>query len=234
MRATSVDTATPRHGRARGAVLAGTVLLVAGCGLPGSGEVRRVDPESVPYRLLETETGAQPGQTEGPVPAHTPVVFWLTADDMLAPASADVACSDPTEEVVASMLSALVASEQDDRAAGRSSAVPPSSRLELLGVANGVAVVDLEASSSLAADRLPLAVGQLVLTLTSAPGIDEVRVSTGGSLVEIPLPGGALTSRPVTADDYAPLVPGRYLARGRSDRLAEDIGCPERASADPG
>jgi spore germination protein GerM len=203
------------------------MLLVMGCGLPGGGTARPVDPASVPYRLLDDEPWSQPGQTEGPLPTDAPVVFWLTADDMLAPASSDASCTDPTEQVVANLLSVLTASPEDGaRAAGRSSAVPQSSRLVLLGVADGVAVVGLEASTSLAADRLPLAVGQLVLTVTSAPGIDAVRVSTAGDLVEVPLPGGALTSRPVTRDDYAALVPRRYLARGRPDRVSDEIGCP--------
>jgi hypothetical protein len=154
------------------------------------------------------------------------VVFWLTRDDMLTPASAPHGCTDPVEEVVRDLLSILAASpEQGGRPAGMSSAVLPSSRLDLVGLADGVAVVELDASTSLAADRLPLAVGQLVLTVTSAPGIEAVRVASAGDLVEVPLPGGALTSRPVTANDYASLVPGRYRARDEGDTLAPDLGC---------
>ena len=232
MRLLSDRTGPPRPSRALRAMLGGTLLVLAGCGLPGSSEVRRVDPESVPYRLLDSEPWSQPGQTRGPLPAGAPVVFWLTSDDMLAPESVGAACTDPTDAIVAKLLAALMASpEESARSAGRSSAVPPSAQLTLLGVADGVAAVGLEASTSLAADRLPFAVGQLVLTLTSAPGIDAVRVSTAGDLVELPLPGGALTSRPVTGDDYASLVAGRYLARGGPERLSADVGCPPNATS---
>ena len=54
--------------------------------------------------------------------------------------------------------------------------------------------------------RLPLAVGQLVLTLSSIEGIDDVALTAAGSPIQAPLPGGALTDRPLRADDYAALL----------------------------
>ena len=58
----------------------------------------------------------------------------------------------------------------------------------------------------IAADQLPLALGQVVLTLTSVPGIERVQLVSGGEPVEMALPGGRLGAEPVTADDYAELV----------------------------
>lgn len=209
----------------RHAAVAGLVLLVAGCGLPGNTEVRAVDAEEVPYNLLDPEQRAGPGQI-GPVPVGTPVVFWLVHDDRLAPTAVPVSCTDPVDDVVSQQL-ALLAAAPDEvaRAAGRSSTIPSSSELELVDVVDGVAMVEFDPASSLTADRLPLAMGQLVLTVTSAPGIEAVQVSAAGDTVEVPLPGGALTNRPVTSDDYANFLPERFLDSGRQG-LSADIGCP--------
>lgn len=210
----------------RRAAVTGLVLLVAGCGLPGNTEVRAVDADEVPYNLLDPEQRAGPGQI-GPVPVGTPVVFWLVHDDLLAPTAVPVSCTDPVDDVVSQQLALLVAPPEVARAAGRSSTIPSSSELELVDVADGVATVEFDPASSLTADRLPLAMGQLVLTVTSAPGIEAVQVSAAGDTVEVPLPGGALTDRPVTAGDYAILLPERFLGSGRRG-LSTDIGCANR------
>jgi spore germination protein GerM len=203
----------------------GVVLLVAGCGLPGDTEVRAVDATTVPYNLLDPEAPSRPGLT-GPVPAGTPVVFWLVHDDRLAPTAVAASCTDPVDDVVGRLLGLLAAApDEAARSAGRSSAIPSSSELDLVGVADGVALVELDPATSLTADRLPLAMGQLVLTVTSAPGIEAVQVGAAGETVEVPLPGGALTDRPVTADDYATFLPERFLSTGRRG-LSTDIGCP--------
>ena len=209
----------------RRAAAVGLVLLVAGCGLPGDTEVRAVDATSVPYNLLDPEAQSRPGQV-GPVTAGTPVVFWLVHDDRLAPTAAAVSCTDPVDEVVAEQLAVLAAAPDDAaRSSGRSSTIPTSSELELVDVSDDVALVEFDPATSLTADRLPLAMGQLVLTVTSAPGIEAVQVSAAGDTIEVPLPGGALTDRPVTADDYAVFLPERFLGTGRRG-LSTSIGCP--------
>jgi spore germination protein GerM len=187
--------------------------------------VRAVDATSVPYNLLDPEQQSQPGET-GPVPAGTPVVFWLINDDRLAPTAVAASCTDPLDDVVARQLAILAdAPDEAARSTGRSSAIPSSSELELVAVTDGVALIEFDPDTSLTADRLPLAIGQLVLTLTSAPGIEAVQVGAGGDAVEVPLPGGALTDRPVTADDYATFLPDRFRGSG-SPALTPDIGCP--------
>ena len=65
-----------------------------------------------------------------------------------------------------------------------------------------------------------------VLTITSAPGIEAVRVAASGDTVEVPLPGGALTDRPVTGDDYAPLLLDRFRTGGARS-VSPDLGCPD-------
>ncbi len=225
MRCVELRARQPRRASIIRAGAAGLVLLVAGCGLPGDTEVQAVDATSVPYNLLDPDARSRPGQT-GPVPDGTPVVFWLIHGDRLAPTAMAASCADSMDDVVAQQL-ALLAAAPDDmaRSTGRSSTIPSSSELDLLEVADGVAMVEFDPATPLTADRLPLAMGQLVLTVTSAPGIEAVQVIAAGDTVEVPLPGGALTDGPVSARDYAIFLPERFLGTGRQG-LSTDIGCP--------
>ena len=50
------------------------------------------------------------------------------------------------------------------------------------------------------------AVGQIVLTATSLPGVRAVLLTHDGEPLEAPLPSGELTSSPLTAADYEPLL----------------------------
>lgn len=212
--------------RVLGAV-APVVLVVSACGLPGDTEVRAVDDDDVPYRLLEPASSPGPSAVEQAVPRRTPVVFWLTGDNRLAPAPALVSCADGPGVVVRRVLELLESPpEEGARPEGSSSALPPGSRLELLALEDGTAQVSFDPAASISAERLPPAVGQVVLSVTSAPRVERVRLSIAGDTVQVPLPGGALTSRAVTADDYAALVPPRLSEGGTGSAVAADIGCP--------
>jgi len=100
------------------------------------------------------------------------------------------------------------------RAAGRSSAIPPDFGLHLIAIEHGVATVDIEPVSSLSAERLPVAVGQVVLSVASAPTVRGVALQTYGRPVQVPLPGGSLTDGPVTATDYVDLLSPRWRQPG--------------------
>ncbi|MFZ2012719.1 MAG: GerMN domain-containing protein [Nocardioides sp.] len=203
------------------------MMLLAGCGVPGAGHVRTVDADSVPYHLLEPDWSASVSTDSGSVPRRVPVVFWLLADDHLVPATAGGSCRQPSVRVIRRLLAELaVGPTQEARASGRSSALPSSTGLRLLGFVGGLAQVELDPSTAISADRLPLAVGQLVLSLTSSPGVRKVALFSSGEPVQVPLPGGALTTRAVSAEDYASLLPSRYREpTGRGSVLAATIGC---------
>jgi hypothetical protein len=99
----------------------------------------------------------------------------------------------------------------------------------MVGVANGTAEVELSPSTSISADRLPMAVGQVVMSLTSVPGVARVVLLSSGTRLQVPLPGGALTTRAVTSADYGDLLVDRYRRvddrSGRHADLAPGIGC---------
>lgn len=202
------------------------LFLLSGCGVPGNGHVRTVDADAVPYHLLEADPSASVPSDGGPVPRMVPVVFWLLGE-RLVPATTGGACTDSPEELVKRLLAELaVGPDEDDRAAGRSSALPPASGLRLVGIVNETAQVEMDSGTSISADRLPVAVGQIVLSLTSSPGIGKVTVLSSGEPVQVPLPGGALTTRAVSAEDYAGLLVDRYRDNtGTKARLSAGVGC---------
>jgi spore germination protein GerM len=195
-------------------------MLLSSCGLPGDGSVRTVDDDTVPPGLLDSAdpSSATDGATEAPGPV--PVVFWLVDEDRLTPATTDASCTQSAEVVVTRLLGALAAGPtEEERAVGRSTAIPPESAPALVDMAAGTVRVEVDPEASISADRLPAAVGQIVLTVTSAPGVRSVVLVSDGAPVQLPLPGGALTDGPVTADDYAPLVADRY-------QQPREVGCP--------
>ncbi len=208
----------------------GTLLLLTGCGVPGDGHVRTVDDDAVPYHLLDGNPSGNATTDVGPVPHAVPVVFWLLGEDHLVPAAAGGSCTDPPEELANRLLGELADGPgEDTRAAGRSSALPPAIGLRLIEIVDGTAHVEMDPSTAISADRLPLAVGQVVLSLTSSPGVEKVTLLSSGEPVQVPLPGGALTTRAVSAEDYADLLLDRYRdTTGTKARLTASIGCPVR------
>ena len=199
------------------AALAGAVTL-SSCGLPGDGTVRTVDPDDVPYGLLESEGAPIRTATDPRVRLDVPAVFWVGGEH-LRPMPSGGTCAEDPEALLERLLDLLAAGPSDEaRAEGRSSAVPTDSGLELAGLDDGLVTVDLQPQTSLSAEQLPIAVGQIVLTVATVPSVRSVLLTSDGELLQVPLPQGALTEGPVTARDYVELLPARL--RGPSV-----IGC---------
>jgi|GEM_PF-1103916 len=189
------------------ALTALTALTATGCGAPGDGTVRAVPSDDVPYRLLD----AAPDPTV-PLPEPTgdvtaPQVYLVDTEQRLVPVPLEVD-ADGLEPVEESVLAVLAAGPTEvQRAEGLGTALTPDVVLRLVDVTDGVARISVGPNDSApAADRLPLAVGQVVLSATSVSGVDRVLLLQDGTPVEAPLPGGALTGEPLTAADYASLI----------------------------
>lgn len=178
-------------------------MLTTGCGLP-SGGGSAVDDVTVPYHLLDGRLVPE-GRGGGKPPASTEsLVFWVDERGLLVPRTAVETCpidlSDLLDELSAGPT-------QQVREQGLTTALPPDYRLEPVSAEDDLVVVDLATESRVSADRLPVAIGQVVLTLASAPGIARVSLLSDGEPLQVPDAGGALSTTPVTADAYASLVP---------------------------
>lgn len=196
-------------------VVAGTV---GGCGAPSGGAVETL--AVVPYDLMSPAAPV----TTVPTPASRarPQLYFVS-DDVLLPVPAPVEVAEDLTTTASNVLSLLAGGPAaDERARGLSTALGPDVRLALSGVRDGTAVIDVQSGEQApTAGRLPLAVGQIVLTVVSVPGIERVRLTAEGLPIEAPLPGGALSDRPLAADDYAGLV-GAPPAASRAITPAPD------------
>ena len=83
------------------------------------------------------------------------------------------------------------------------------------------------------ADRLPLAVAPIVLTVTSVDGVDAVMLLREGAPVDVPLPGGEQVSRPVTAAQYQSLLAPR-TARTQAPSDSSSVPPPTNAGTGTG
>lgn len=180
------------------------VLLLAGCGAPAPGTTVHFDPTSVPFGLLGTEqtTSPDPDESDPSGPA-----LWFVRRDKLVPTAADLDGGTPLDQAKAAVRQLQEGPSSQQHDAGLSNSLPPDIELDVRYVVSGVANVRyLATADSRPGANGPLLTGQIVLTLTSVPGVDAVIFDNGNRQVEAPLPGGALTDNPVTAEDYQELV----------------------------
>ncbi|TDU83271.1 sporulation and spore germination protein [Kribbella voronezhensis] len=178
--------------------------LLVGCGVPLQHEPAPIEPAPVPSRLTgsaEPTTG-QPTATRG---KPTVQVNFVRKDKLvsLVREAPDAAVTDRLTTVIQALLAGPTAAEQST---GLTSALPPDLALSIVQVEGNRVVLELsgETDGRSATENI-LAVGQIVLSMTAVPTIDEVTFSRDGQPVEALLADGALTAEPLTAADYAQL-----------------------------
>lgn len=218
-----------RPHRVRGVAAAtAAMVMLTSCGLPGDESARTLDDDTVPYHLLDAGTSPADTAEDAQLLDTAPIVFWLVDDEFLVPTAMNASCDEQPEAVAEQLLAALAAGPTADaRAAGKGTAIPPESGLELLEIRDGTATIEVDPESEISADRLPVAIGQIVLSVASAPGVDAVALISDGEPVQVPIPGGALASGPVTPSDYASLVPDRFRDSSATlTTLKPQLGCP--------
>lgn len=188
-------------------VTAAALALTAACGVPADGTTRTVADDDVPYRLL-LDVPVSPTPSHSQSGAVTiPQVFLLDQDGQLIPQPLEVANGSAQEVGDAALRALATGPTETQRAGGLSSALGPDVQLRLLDLAGGTARVGLDVpDTGVSADRLPLAVGQIVLTAVSVQGVDRVLLVQDGQPVGAPLPGGEQTFEALVAADYAPLL----------------------------
>lgn len=180
-------------------------LLLAACG---------VGPESTPRALpVGNDPDAFPAENGGR--AGVIEALWFVSDDRLVAVNRTTENAPTDEEKILTLEAGPTASEAADGLRTALTPVLPDQPLVASAESQGIEVATQPEQSAVvlntAFNRLPsqeqlLVLGQVVLTLADNQGSTVVFVDEQGTPVGIPLPSGRLTSEPVTAADFAPLI----------------------------
>lgn len=186
-----------------------SVVGLSSCAIPTDGEFQSIPDQDVPYELSAPRTTLSPNASTtipGSDTSTEAIDAYFISNSRVLKIVRIVAAPAGPDQALAT-LSAL--DTQDPALAGLRTAIPRSFSATV-SVERGVASVDstrglLESLSPL--DQR-LAVAQIVLTLTSRPGIGQVLFSVDGIPTGVPRGRGDLAGplTPVTFDDYATLV----------------------------
>jgi len=191
-----------------GSWTAGVLLLAAtsACGVPTGGSPDPIPAAEVPAELASPSSPAT-ATSSAPARLDQPRVHLLTEEGALVARGRSVPdgpLRDRLDDLLADLAAGPSPAELTDRL---STALRPDTTLSLAGLSGSTVTIDLDGTAEAPTGReSQRAVAQIVLTATSLPGIESVLLTRDGQSVEAPLPTGALTSRPLTAADYSPLL----------------------------
>ena len=186
-------------------VLAALATLTA-CGVPTGGEPGTIPASEVPYGLAAPRSSTPPA-TSSPAREDRPRIYLVNPDGVLVASGRSVSGDGPQDrlrDLLRQLATGPTTGERDDQL---TTSLPPEARLSVTALEGGTATVDLAGTDQSPSGRQSRrAVGQIVLTATSLPGVDAVLLTHDGQPLEAPLPSGELTSAPLTADDYSALL----------------------------
>ncbi len=179
---------------AAAAAMAGALT---GCGVQPQSEPRAATPP--PGAGARTLPSADPGHGA----LHEKL--YLVKDGSLVAVTRRTSTTPTVDEIVTDLLSGPTDAEQAD---GISSALLGDNLVGPVHVTAGQASVELTAPSdgTVRNDEF-LAYAQLVCTLTARPQINSVVFTRAGQPIAVPRADGSLSSGPLTAADYADLLP---------------------------
>ncbi len=191
--------------------LAGAIavmLFLTGCGVPVQDDPMQVQPEVVPSQLRPQATP----QTQSPStadPSKPKALIHFVRADRLVALTRDVPAGSVEDRLNAVLAALVVGPTEEELARGVASALPEGLQLKVLSVDGPEVVLELSGETDgRSATENVLAVGQIVLSVTSVRPVTKVRLARDGRPVEALLADGALTAEPLTAADYAELRTG--------------------------
>lgn len=181
-------------------VVVAVATTLAGCGVGSEDQAHRLPDAQVPFGLL------QPADTTLPRngPDTVPVALYFVRGERLEPVLREVPEGATAQEVLVALVEGPTPAEA--RAGLDATLTDPQAIVDVT-VSRGVATVDLAPSSGLRSDDQPMAVAQIVFTLTAQPGIGRVSFTIEGEPIEVPDGSGALTRSAVAREDFADLAP---------------------------
>ena len=181
------------------------LLLLAGCGIPAQDQPVNVAPADLPSPLRGDGT-PRPSVPATIDPDEATVLIYFVRSDRLVGVPRAAPDGSADDRLRAALTALATGPSEAEQARGVTTAFPPGITLDVAAVQGRRAVLTLngETDSRSAVDNI-LTVGQVVLSLTSLPAIHDVSFVRDGVPVEALLPGGALSSAPLTAADYGKL-----------------------------
>ncbi len=188
------------------------MILLSGCTVATQGEFERIPQSDIPFGLANPVTPSTSTTTTSSTTQETsdvvdqPVDLFFVASSSVVRVQRNVA----SPATVAQVLALLAEGPANEPAyAGLRSALPMNLQAEVT-VTRGVAEVDATRAFLAALQPIDqrLAIAQMVLTLTSRPGVGQVIFTVDGIPIAVPRGRGDLVEAgtPVTFDDYANLV----------------------------
>jgi spore germination protein GerM len=199
----------------------GLGLVISGCGIPTDPEMRTIDRKAIPFRLSDTSTSTvpptsttttttpNPTSTTSTVPPSTqppvyePVTLYFAWSDRVVEVKRLLTQQPRIDEVINMLAFGPLPGE-----------APPDARsavevgdVEGVTVSGGVAIVQLANKfRDLPAAEQRKSVAQLVLTLTSRPGVGQVRFTVQGVALKVPRADGTFGESEASRDDYLGMI----------------------------
>lgn len=188
-------------------MIAVTVAAVTGpavavsCGVPEQG-LTVIEPSELPEALHPSSTTTVVVGTGGEL-AGAVQVYWIR-DNRLVPESIAFE-STPGVARITSILER--GPGPGDRPDAERSLISQGDVIREVERDDEQAVVELDTAfaEAVGTDQV-LALGQIVTTLTSVPGVQRVEFRQRGEPIDVPLPDGTLVRRALTRADYSSLI----------------------------
>ena len=201
--------------RRRIAVSLCSTLLLAACSVPRSGPFETISNDDIPFGLNAAQTTAPQSATETTVASLDPpgtvyelVDLYFIRNASVIRVQRSMISPVDTKGALAALTEGLI---DDSTTLGLRSAIPASLEARV-DVDRGVATVKATRAflNSLPAVDQRLSIAQIVLTLTSRPGIGQVVFFVDGKAIAVPKGRGDLSGAgdPVTFDDYTNIIVG--------------------------
>ena len=194
------------------------LLILGGCSVPASSGFEGIPPSEIPFDLNAPSTTAATTTsttttTVGPdvTPAEPEVVseivdlYFLSSNNVVKTQRNITSPATATQT-----LGSLIAGPPNDGTAVGLRSALPKFVVATVDVVRGVATVNAVSPflSNLSPGDQNLAIAQIVLTLTSRPGIGQVLFSVDQNLIAVPRGRGDLApaGQSVSFDDYTNLI----------------------------
>ncbi|MFR9777193.1 GerMN domain-containing protein [Micromonospora sp. MS34] len=173
------------------------VALLSGCGVPVDATPRSV---SAPPGTFPTPAATATTESDGRVDE----TLCFVRDNGLEAVTRRV---DGVSGVDTQLQHLLTGPDDTERERGLATALPGTVTVAGASATGTVAMIDVrEAGEETGRSDEVLAFGQIVCTLTHRADVDSVAFRRDGQPLEVPRADGSLSSLPLTAADYRPLL----------------------------